>query len=155
MVVCNPRQLKEKLEPNQSILGLDLGTKKIGVAISDVLHTIASPMTMIERTKFANDMCKIKIIINERNVGGIIIGLPVEMDGGEGKRCQATRAFGDNLINHVYKPVAYWDERLSTAAVQRMFIKEANLSRKRRSYLVDKAAAAYILQGALDALADD
>jgi len=155
MVVCNPRQLKEKLEPNQCILGLDLGTKRIGVAISDVFHTIASPMTVIKRTKFANDLCKIKKIINERDIGGIIIGLPIEMDGKEGKKCQATRAFGDNLMNHVSKPIAYWDERLSTAAVQRMLIKEANISRQRRSHLVDKAAAAYILQGALDAISRD
>jgi putative Holliday junction resolvase len=152
MAICKPAEIKEKLTKNQAVLGLDLGSKTIGVAISDVGLMIASPLVVIARRKFTQDYAALAKIIVEREVGALVIGLPVEMDGREGPRAQSARSFAAEVLKRRDIPIAFWDERLSTAAVERMLTDEADLSRKRRGELVDKAAAAYILQGMLDRL---
>ena len=131
-------------------MGLDLGAKTIGLAISDPGLSIASPLDTVARKKFRQDLEKLMHHVGDRSVGGIVLGLPVNMDGSEGPRCQATRAFAANMLARHDLPLAFWDERLSTAAVERMLIAEADLSRRRRASVVDKLAATYILQGALD-----
>ena len=133
------------------ILGLDLGTKTIGVAVSDGMRYSATPLETIKRTKFTQDAERIQQLIAENQVVAIILGLPLNMDGTEGPRVQSTRAFARNLTPKVNLPIAFWDERLSTSAVTRMMI-EADLRRDRRAEVVDKLAASYILQGALDRL---
>jgi putative holliday junction resolvase len=152
MAICKPTEIKDKLARGQAVLGLDLGTKTIGVAIADISLIIASPVTTIARKKFNQDYAALDKIMTERNVGALVIGLPVEMSGQEGPRAQSARSFADEVLKRRDMPIAFWDERLSTAAVQRMLTDEADLSRKRRAEVVDKAAAAYILQGLLDAL---
>ena len=137
------------LRATGALIGLDLGTKTIGVAISDAGRRIASPLDLIRRTKFTADVETLRTLTASSEPTGIVIGLPLNMDGSEGPRAQATRGFARNLAVHVDLPVFFWDERLSTVAVERMLI-EADRSRARRAELVDKAAAAYILQGALD-----
>jgi putative Holliday junction resolvase len=132
-------------------MGLDLGTKTIGVAISDVTRQIATPMETLRRSKFSADAARLLALAAQENVGAIVLGLPVNMDGSEGPRAQSTRAFARNLAKLSPLPVVFWDERLSTAAVERMLI-ESDRSRAKRSRVVDKLAAAYILQGALDRL---
>lgn len=132
------------------IVGLDTGEKTIGVAVSDGLRMIASPVELIRKTKFTTDAEALFKVMQSRGAVGVIIGLPVNMDGTEGPRCQSARAFGRNLLRLRDMPIAFWDERLSSAAVNRMLIDEADVTRARRAELVDKAAAAWILQGALD-----
>lgn len=132
------------------LLGLDLGEKTIGVAASDATRTIASPLELIRKTKFTADAEALFRIMDGRNVGGLVIGLPVNMDGTEGPRAQSVRAFARNLDRLRSTPVAFWDERWSTNAVERFLIDELDLTRKRRAEVVDRTAAAYILQGALD-----
>lgn len=139
------------LVPNAPVLGLDLGSKTIGVAISDITRRIASPITTIARKKFTEDARLLLAIAEERKAGLIVLGLPLNMDGSEGPRVQSTRAFARNLEKLTPIPITYWDERLSTAAVERMLIGAA-ASRARRAEVVDKLAAAYILQSALDTL---
>jgi putative Holliday junction resolvase len=131
------------------LLGVDLGTKTIGLALSDVERRIATPLETLKRTKFTPDADAIRRVVKRFGVGGLVVGLPLNMDGTEGPRSQATRAFVRNLKPLVGIPVAFWDERLSTLAVTRTLI-DADASRARRGQLVDKMAAAYILQGALD-----
>ncbi|WP_128562881.1 Holliday junction resolvase RuvX [Methylobacterium crusticola] len=133
------------------LLGLDLGTKTIGLALSDVERRIASPLETIRRVKFTPDAAALAAIAGRHAVGGLVVGLPLNMDGSEGPRSQSTRAFVRNLRPLLALPVLFWDERLSTAAVTRTLI-EADASRARRGVLVDKLAAAYILQGCLEAL---
>jgi putative Holliday junction resolvase len=145
--------LPRLLTRGQRLLGLDLGTKTIGVAVSDAMFTIATPVETIARTKFMADATKLAVLAEARAAGAIVFGLPVNMDGTEGPRCQATRELARALAKPHPLPYAFWDERLSTAAVQRMLVQEADMSRKRRAEVVDRAAAAYILQGALDLLA--
>jgi putative Holliday junction resolvase len=145
---ANPLAL---LPPRGKLLGLDLGTKTIGVAVSDGLRMAATPLETIRRSKFTADAARLKAIVAETNAVGIVLGLPLNMDGSEGPRVQSTRAFARNLATIIDLPLAYWDERLSTSAVTRMMI-EADLRRDRRAELVDKLAASYILQGALDRL---
>ena len=135
-----------------ALLGLDPGSKTIGVAICDTGRRIASPLETIRRTKFARDAARLAEIASARDVTGAIIGLPRNMDGSEGPRAQSARAFARNVAEALAIPVALWDERLSSAAVERMLI-AADTSRKRRAEVVDKMAAAYILQGALDRMA--
>jgi len=137
------------LGENQRFLGLDLGTKTIGLALSDVGHKIATPYATIARKKLKDDVAELTRITTKEGVGGLVLGLPVNMDGTEGPRCQAARAFARNLGPLLPLPLTYWDERLSTVAVQRMMV-EADLSRARRAELVDKLAAGYILQAYLD-----
>ena len=136
---------------NRRLLGLDLGEKTIGIALSDARRTIASPLETLKRTKFQPDAQRLLQLARLHGVGGFVIGLPRNIDGSEGAAAQSARAFGRNLAALCEFPIAFWDERLSTAAVTRTLI-EADASRKRRAALVDKLAAAYILQGALDRL---
>jgi putative holliday junction resolvase len=133
------------------LLGLDVGTKTVGMALSDVTRSIATPYHTIRRTKFTEDAKVIAAAIEEHDVGAVVIGLPINLDGSEGPRAQSTRAFARNLAARIEVPILFWDERLSTAAVERHLI-EADASRKRRAQVIDRMAAAYILQGALDRL---
>ena len=139
------------LAKDARLLGLDIGTKTIGLALSDVSRSIATPYDTIRRTKFTEDAQVIRDIVRQQAVGALVIGLPINLDGSEGPRAQSTRAFARNLGPIVKLPILFWDERLSTAAVERHLI-EADASRKRRAEVVDRMAAAYILQGALDRL---
>jgi putative Holliday junction resolvase len=152
MAIMTLSELKASLGPGQCLLGIDLGSNTIGMAVSDATRIIASPLETLRRGKFRDDSAKLVALIEDRDIGGIVLGLPVGMDGTEGPRCQATRQFAVNLLAVIDLPLAFWDERLSTAAVERVLIKEADMTRKRRAQVVDKMAAAYILQGALDAV---
>ncbi len=153
MAICTLEDLQSELRPGGRLLGLDLGSKTIGLAISDPAFAIASPIGTIRRTKFGKDAEALERLIEERGVGGLVIGLPINMDGSEGPRCQSTRQFAANLTSRGFTlPMAFWDERLSTAAVERVLVDEADMSRRKRAQVVDKMAAAYILQGALDRL---
>jgi putative Holliday junction resolvase len=134
-----------------SLLGLDLGTKTIGVAVSDPDRKLAAPVVTIARARFASDAERLLKLAEERRAVGFVLGLPLNMDGSEGPRAQATRAFARNLAKLTALPIALWDERLSTAAVERVLI-EADASRRKRKAVIDQHAAAYILQGALDRL---
>jgi len=157
MPVCTLAELPPLLKKGSCLLGLDPGSVVIGVAVSDPGLTVASPLVGLQRKKkFAEDAASLAAIIRERTIGGIIIGLPKNMDGSEGPAAQAARALARNLIERGHLPdpalpVVFWDERLSSAAVERFLI-EGDMTRKRRDAVIDKAAAAYILQGALDAL---
>lgn len=140
--------------PSESrLLGLDVGTKTIGLAVSDSNCKVAVAIDTIRRTKFTTDIKQLKKIIENRSIGGLVIGLPISMDGTEGPACQSIRQFGTNLINEIKIGIAFWDERLSTSAVQRFLTSEADVTRKRRAQIIDKLAATYILQGAIDSLA--
>ncbi|MCX7355513.1 MAG: Holliday junction resolvase RuvX [Alphaproteobacteria bacterium] len=152
MPVLDLDALAAALPSGKRLMGLDVGEKTIGVALSDSLLMTASPIEVIRRTKFTADAEKLIVLIRAREATGIVIGLPVNMDGSEGPRCQSVRQFAANLLEKIDLPVAFWDERLSTAAVERMLVDEMDVSRARRREIVDKAAAAYILQGALEAL---
>ncbi|PRH84964.1 Holliday junction resolvase RuvX [Labrys okinawensis] len=143
--------LAENLPANQRLLGLDLGTKTIGLALSDVMLTIASPLETIRRTKFTADAEQLLALCARHEVGGLVLGYPLNMDGSKGPRAQASESFARNLQRLSDLPVALWDERLSTAAVTRTLL-EADASRRRRAEVVDKMAASFILQGALDRL---
>ncbi|MEM6276735.1 MAG: Holliday junction resolvase RuvX [Pseudomonadota bacterium] len=131
------------------IAGLDLGTHTIGVALSDRLWTVGTPLGTVRRRKFTLDADELLTMINGREAGGIVLGLPRNMDGTEGPRCQATRAFARNLERLTELPMTFWDERLSTVAAERALL-EADTTRKRRAQIIDQVAASYILQGALD-----
>jgi putative Holliday junction resolvase len=153
VAVLDLLDLPAALPPYAPVIGLDLGEKTIGVAVSDVTRAIASPLELIHKGKFTDDANRLFSLMEGRGAKGVVIGLPVNMDGTEGPRCQSSRAFGRNLLR--LRPdlaIAFWDERLSTAAVQRMMTDEMDLTRARRAELVDKMAATYILQGALDRL---
>ncbi len=141
----------DALPPNGKLLGLDLGTKTIGVAISDGMRYSATPLETIKRTKFTQDAVRLAELIAENQAVGFVVGLPLNMDGSEGPRVQSTRAFVRNLAQKVDIPIVFWDERLSTSAVTRTLI-EADVRRDKRAEVVDKLAASYILQGALDRL---
>jgi putative holliday junction resolvase len=135
-----------------ALVGLDLGTKTIGVAVSDPDRRLATGVETIQRTAFKADAARLFVIAAERNAAGFVLGLPINMDGSEGPRAQATRAFARNFAKLTDLPIGLWDERLSTAAVERGLI-EADMSRARRAEVIDQHAAAFILQGALDRLA--
>ncbi len=137
------------LPQNRAICGLDLGDKTIGFAVSDPRRQVATPLLVIRRVKFTEDAARLLALLAERNLAGIVLGLPLNMDGSEGPRVQSTRAFARNLIRLTDLPITYWDERLSTVAAERALL-EADTSRKRRSQVIDQVAAGYILQGALD-----
>ena len=153
MAVLDLVKLPGAMAARAPLVGLDLGEKTIGVAVSDTGLMIASPLALIRRTKFTADAAELLKLMESRGGGGLVIGLPVNMDGTEGPRCQSVRAFGRHLLRIRDLPIAFWDERLSSAAVNRMLIDEADTTRARRADVVDKAAAAWILQGALDRLA--
>ena len=133
------------------LLGLDVGEKTVGLALSDISWTIATPMDTIRRTKFSKDIQKLQSIVAEHSVAALVIGLPINMNGTEGPRCQSTRQFATNIQEHIDIPICFWDERLSTTAVTRTLL-EADVSRKKRAQVIDKMAASFILQGALDGL---
>ncbi len=132
------------------LLGLDIGTKTIGLALSDLTAAIATPHSTIRRTKFTQDAKELFAIVDKEGVFGLVLGFPISMDGTEGARCQSVKSFADNLDKVRPVPMVLWDERMSTVAVTRVLL-DADASRKRRAEVVDKMAAAYILQGALDA----
>jgi len=152
MPVIDLMQLRSALPPRTPVVGLDPGEKTLGVAVSDISLTIASPLALIRRSKFTREAEELFGLMETRGAGGIVIGLPVNMDGTEGARCQSNRALARNLLRLRDLPIAFWDERLSTAAVERMLIGEADMTRAKRAEVVDRAAAGYILQGALDRL---
>ena len=143
--------LASTLAPGQRLMGLDLGSKTIGAALSDLGRTIATPTVTLRRGKFKADAQALRAIIEENDVGGLVIGLPLNMDGSEGPRCQSVRQFAANLLAEFDIAIAFWDERLSTVSAERSLL-EADMSRKRRGEVIDKMAAAIILQGALDRL---
>lgn len=152
MPVLDPHEIRPTLKRDQRLMGLDVGTKTIGLALSDVLRTIATPYDTIRRVKFTQDAAALFTVMDKEGVGGLVLGLPVEMSGQEGARCQSVRALAANLLKLRDMPLCFWDERLSTAAVTRTLL-DADASRRRRGQVVDKMAAAYILQGLLDATA--
>jgi putative Holliday junction resolvase len=152
MAVVDLSELTAALPPRAPVAGLDLGTRTIGVAVSDISLMIASPLALIERRKFTADVERLFEMMAGRGAAGLVIGLPVNMDGTEGPRCQSARAFARHLLRVRDLPIAFWDERLSTVAANRVLIDEADRSRARRAELVDAMAAAWILQGALDRL---
>jgi putative holliday junction resolvase len=137
---------------NRAIAGLDLGDKTIGVALSDLRRQVATPVEVIRREKFTVDAAKLLTLLQARGATGIVLGLPLNMDGSVGPRVQATQAFARNLEKLTALPICYWDERLSTVAAERALL-EADTSRKRRKEVIDQVAAGYILQGALDRMA--
>lgn len=151
MPIVPPSALKTTLIRGRRLLGLDVGTRTIGIAISDPGLSVASPLETLRRGRFAADAARLQELVAARGVGGFVLGLPMNMDGSEGPRCQSVRQFAANLLARVDLPLAFWDERLSTAAVTRALL-ESDTTRKRRAATVDKLAAAYILQGALDAI---
>ena len=152
MVFQSLSELIKYLPKKSRLLGLDVGRKTIGLAVSDSDMKIATTVGTIQRSKFTKDVKNLDAIITERQVNGLVLGLPLSMDGNEGPACQSVRQFAVNLDNILEIGITFWDERLSTSAVERLLIKEADLSRNRRSEIIDKMAAAYILQGALDSL---
>ena len=151
MLLDNPAELREAVPAGSRLIGLDVGTKTIGTALSDTRLVIASPLETIRRRRFRDDMAVLFALVERHGVGGLVIGLPLTMEGGDGPRTQSVRQFVRNLLALRDMPVALWDERLSTAAVTREMI-AADLTRKRRAEILDRVAAAYILQGCLDAI---
>jgi putative Holliday junction resolvase len=151
MAIVAFAQLKELLPAGARLLGLDVGAKTIGIAISDSALAVAAPLTVLKRGRFAADAKSIRALATERRIGGLIVGLPISLDGKEGSRSQSVRQFAQNLLQHVDLPLAFWDERFSTIGAGRA-LEGTELSHRRRGEVIDKLAAAYILQGALDRL---
>ena len=151
MAICDLSEMNGLLAPGARLMGLDLGAKTIGVAVSDVTRTIASARTTLRRSKLTRDIQTLRALIAADGIGGIVVGLPVNMDGSEGARAQSARDVAARLADALDAPVAFWDERWSTVAAERSLI-AADLSRRKRARVVDRVAAAYILQGALDRL---
>jgi putative Holliday junction resolvase len=152
-VICpSVEEFVAALPPNRAIAGLDLGDKTIGVALSDLRRQVATPIEVIRREKFTIDAQRLLALLTARGAFGIVLGLPLNMDGSSGPRVQATQAFARNLEKLTALPICYWDERLSTVAAERALL-EADTSRKRRKEVIDQVAAGYILQGALDRMA--
>ena len=151
MLYTHISEFAATLPEYRRVIGLDVGTTTIGIALSDISRMIASPMETINRTKFTKDIERLKAIISEHNVAGMVIGWPVNMDGSEGPRCQSTKQFVRNVEAHTDIPSVMWDERMSSMAVDKAML-EADLSRQKRDKHIDKLAASYILQGALEAM---
>ncbi|NNE81890.1 MAG: Holliday junction resolvase RuvX [Silicimonas sp.] len=151
MIATSFEEFANALPRHGAVVGLDLGTVTIGVAVSDVFRRVASPLETIKRKKFGRDAEALLALTHGRDVTGLVFGLPLNMDGSEGPRCQSTRAFARNLERLSDLPIGFWDERLSTVAAERALL-EADTSRKRRAEVIDHVAASYILQGALDRL---
>ncbi|SPF76650.1 Putative pre-16S rRNA nuclease [Aliiroseovarius pelagivivens] len=151
MIFDSIEDFAASLPPMTALAGLDLGTKTIGVAVSDSFRQVATPLETIKRKKFTLDAERLLEITSDRQIGGLVLGLPRNMDGSEGPRCQSTRAFARNLEKLTDLPIGFWDERLSTVAAERALL-EADTSRKRRAEVIDHVAAGYILQGVLDRL---
>ncbi len=152
MIVEDIADFAAALAPGRALIGLDLGSRTIGVAVSDRMLSVASPLETVRRKKFNQDAARLLEIIAARELGAIVLGLPRNMDGSEGPRAQSTRAFARNLTRLTDLPITYWDERLSTVAAERALL-EADTSRAKRAEVIDHVAASYILQGALDRLA--
>jgi len=152
MSVLPISQLKDAVPRGARLLGLDIGTKTVGLALSDPFWTVATAFETIRRTKFTKDAERLFAIVDEHKIGALVLGLPVNMNGTEGPRCQSVRQFAANLQKIRDIPIVFWDERWSTAAAERALL-EADTSRKKRAEVIDKVAASYILQGALDRLA--
>jgi len=152
MLIESAPEFARALPKEGRLLGLDVGETTIGLALTDAGRMIASPLSTIERSKFSKDIEILKKTIAKHGVTGLVVGYPVNMDGSQGPRTQSTRTFVSNISKHVELPILLWDERMSTMAVERMMVDEADMSRKRRSELVDKLAASYMLQGFLDSL---
>jgi putative Holliday junction resolvase len=151
MILEDIADFADHLPFGAALMGLDLGEKTIGVAISDGTRSVASPLETIRRKKFTTDAARLQEIIADRSIGGLVLGLPRNMDGTEGPRCQSTRAFARNFERLSDVHITFWDERLSTVAAERALL-EADTTRKRRAEVIDHVAAGYILQGALDRL---
>ncbi len=151
MAICDLSKMNGLLAAEARLMGLDLGTKTIGIAVSDVSRMIASARTTLRRTKLSRDIETLRATIAAEGIGGIVVGLPVNMDGSEGPRAQSARDTAARLAEALALPVAFWDERWSTVAAERTLL-DADLSRRKRARVVDQVAAAYILQGALDRL---
>jgi putative Holliday junction resolvase len=151
MIHATPAELVAALPPRARLAALDLGEKTIGIAVGDPGHRVATPVTTIRRTKFTADATELLKLMDAREIGGLVIGLPLNMDGTEGPRCQSVRQFAANLMKLRDVPIAFWDERLSTMAVTRDMI-AMDMTRAKRGKIVDQSAAAFILQGALDSL---
>ena len=151
MILADPTALREAVPAGARLMGLDVGAKMIGLSLSDTRLIIATPLDTIRRRRFRDDMARLFALIDTHGVGGLVLGLPLTLAGGDGPRTQSVRQFARNLLALRDLPVAFWDERLSTAAVEREMI-AADMTRKRRSEIVDRVAAAYILQGCLDFL---
>jgi putative Holliday junction resolvase len=152
MIMDDIFEFAAALPPMQALIGLDLGEKTIGVAVSDSFLSVATPLETVRRKKFGLDAARLVEIIKNRRIGGVVLGLPRNMDGSEGPRCQSTRAFARNFDRLSPMPITFWDERLSTVAAERALL-EADTTRKRRAEVIDHVAAGYILQGVLDRLA--
>ena len=148
----NIRELKQQLPSYRSILGFDYGEKRLGIAVSDLLLMTANPVTIIQRSTLDKDIEKIKEIIQDKSVGAIVYGLPLQMNGMEGDTAASVRKFAEEIAKKIDLPYIFWDERLSSRAVETFLIKEVDLSRNKRKQVLDSSAAAYILQGVLDAL---
>jgi putative Holliday junction resolvase len=151
MLLSNPKALRAAVAPGRRVIGLDVGTKTIGLALSDTRLVIASPLETIRRRRFRDDMAELFALVERHEVGGLVIGLPLSLAGSDSPRTQSVRQFARSLLAMRDMPVAFWDERLSTAAVTREMIAH-DMTRKRRAEIVDRVAAAYILQGFLDAM---
>jgi putative Holliday junction resolvase len=151
MILADPLELRAAVPAGKRLLGFDVGTKTIGLALSDTRLVIASPLETIRRGRFRDDAARLLTLIDRHGVGGLVLGLPLTLAGSDGPRTQSVRQFTRNLLALHDLPAAFWDERLSTAAVEREMI-AADLTRKRRGEIVDRVAAAYILQGCLDFL---
>ncbi|WP_299144795.1 Holliday junction resolvase RuvX [uncultured Tateyamaria sp.] len=152
MITDDTVEFAAALPPMQALMGLDLGDKTIGVAVSDTFWSVATPLETVRRKKFGVDAARLQTLLAERRVGGLVLGLPRNMDGSEGPRCQSTRAFARNFAKLWDGPITFWDERLSTVAAEKALL-EADTTRKRRAEVIDHVAAGYILQGLLDRLA--
>ena len=150
-ILADPAAFAAALPPRRALMGLDLGTRTIGVAVSDTFRRVATPLETIRRTRFGADAARLLALAGGRSAGGFVIGLPRNMDGSEGPRAQSTRAFARNLSGLTDLPITFWDERLSTVAAERALL-EADASRRRRAEVIDHVAAGYILQGFLDRL---
>lgn len=146
------KEFKQQLKPYKAVLGFDYGAKRLGVAVSDLLQIVATSYKIIYRSSWEKDWEEIHRIIEEKEIGGIVLGLPLQMNGEEGEMAQEVRAFAAKLSEQTDLPILFWDERLSSSAVENFLIKEVDLSRSKRKKVLDAGAAAYILQGALDAL---
>jgi len=151
MILDNPAELREAVPAGMRLMGLDVGTKTIGVALSDTRRVIATPLETIRRHRFREDMVRLFSLVDTKAVGGLVVGLPLTLSGADGPRTQSVRQFSRNLLAFRDLPVVFWDERMSTAVVTREMIAH-DMTRKRRAEIVDRVAAAYILQGCLDFL---
>ena len=152
MITDDTQDFITALPALRPLMGLDLGEKTIGVAVSDTYRSVATPLETVRRKKFGLDAARLQELIKDRSIGGIVLGLPRNMDGSEGPRCQSTRAFARNFAALWDGPITFWDERLSTVAAEKALL-EADTTRKRRAEVIDHVAAGYILQGLLDRLA--